>query len=340
MKARRTTILAALAATIVAGVLVGAGSAGTTGISSGNIVFAGLDPADGMSDIYVMKSDGTDKSNITHDDLVRKDVTPAWSPDGRKVVFTRANPTGGSNIMLVNADGSGLTNLTPAASDAANVDPSWSPDGTRIVFASNRDGNFDLYWLKLGGTEVSRLTKTLAPVQNLDPSWAPSGKAIVFSRSGHRALSSSSELFQLRIETLEAFRLTKTISGRGDRGAVYSPDGTQVAFYSDRSGNQDVYLLTLGSGYAQQLTTSPKNDAEPSFAPDGTALVFVSNRSGATELWAANLISASAGNPATQLTFDKQYKSHPGWGLAQAQPSPIDPPAPVPALASPARSGS
>jgi Tol biopolymer transport system component len=333
MKARRTTIFAALAATIVTGVLAGAGSAGTNGIANGNIVFAGTDPADGMSDIYVMKADGTAKSNITHDDAVRKDVTPAWSPDGSKVVFTRYNAGGGSSIMLVNANGSGLKNLTaPATNDATNVDPSWSPDGNHVVFASNRDGNFDLYELKLGSPQAYHLTKTSAPVQNLDPSWSPTGKAIVYSRSDNRTATSAAQLFQLKVETLEASRLTKPLNGRGDRGPVYSPDGTQVAFYSDRNGNQDLYLLTLASGYVQQLAASPQSDTEPSFAPDGSALVFVSTRSGSTQLWATNLLSATAGSQATQLTFDKQYKAHPGWGRA-TQTSPIDPPSPVTTLA-------
>jgi Tol biopolymer transport system component len=92
------------------------------------------------------------------------------------------------------------------------------------------------------------------------------------------------QLFQLKVETLEASRLTKPLNGRGDRGPVYSPDGTQVAFYSDRNGNQDLYLLSLASGYVQQLAASPQSDTEPSFAPDGSALVFVSTRSGSTAL--------------------------------------------------------
>ena len=326
MKARRTTILAALAATVVAGVLAGAGSAGTNGIANGNIVFAGTDPADGMSDIFVMRADGTAKSNITHDNDVRKDVTPAWSPDGSKVVFTRYNAGGGSSIMLVGANGSGLKNITPlATNDATNVDPSWSPDGNHIVFASNRDGNFDLYEMKLGDSQAYHLTKTSAPVQNLDPSWSPTGKAIVFSRSDNRTATSAAQLFQVKVDTLETYRLTKPVYGRGDRGPVYSPSGTQLAFYSDRNGNQDLYLLTLATGYVQQLTASPQSDAEPSFAPDGSALVFVSTRTGSTELWAVNLLSATAGNQAIQLTFDKQYKAHPGWARA-TQTSPIDPP--------------
>ena len=68
MKSRGIAVLAALAAFMVAGVIAGAGAAGTNGIAGGKIVYAGVDPQDGLSDIYVMKADGSAKTNITDDD--------------------------------------------------------------------------------------------------------------------------------------------------------------------------------------------------------------------------------------------------------------------------------
>ena len=338
-KLRGTVIIAASAALIAAGVLAGTGSAGTSGIGAGNIVFAGVDPSDGMSDIYVMKTDGTEKTNITQDQGARKDLEPELSPDGKRIVFTRST-AGGSSIMLVNADGSGLTYLTspPSLTKTSNVNPNWSRDGTRVVFASNRDGNFDLYWLALGNDQVHRLTKTSAPVQNLDPAWSPNGDAIVFSRSGHRPAVSiaAAELFQLKVASLVAARLTRADSGQGDRGAVYSPNGNDIAFHSDRAGNDDVYVLHLAGSYLQRVTNSLKPDKEPSYAPDGSALAFVSARSGATEIWAQNLLwlSPSPSQP-VQITKDGQTKSHPSWGRVATQPVPNDvPPAPVAASSS------
>lgn len=333
MKARRIGTLAALAALAVTGVLAAAGSAGTNGIGGGNLVFSGIDPADGTPDIYVMKTDGSGKANLTHDQLVRKDQNPSWSPDGSKIVFSRHHSAGGSSIMLVNADGTGLKNLTGiAASDTQNIDPRWSADGSRVIFASNRDGNFDIYWLKPGSPEAFRLTSTAAPVKNLDPAWSPNGNAVVFSRSGHRPATSGNpaELFQLRLDQpgTASARLTRTFSGLGDRGPVYSPDGSSIAFYSDRSGNQDLYLLSLG-GKALQMTASPKADTEPAFSPDGSALVFVSNRTGATELWVSNLVSLQPGLHETQITDDKQFKSHPGWAPGPTDRSPAGPPVAV-----------
>ena len=77
--------------------------------------------------------------------------------------------------MVVNADGGNLHSLLPpgtAAGTSIAIRPS-RRDGDVIVFSSNRDGNFDLYGVKLNGQGLFRITKTEAPVQNLEPQVSP-----------------------------------------------------------------------------------------------------------------------------------------------------------------------
>ena len=321
--ARRIWLFAALAALVATVTVAGAWSAGTTGIQSGKLVFSGVDPNDGMSDIYVMNA-GSPQVNITHDKQVQKDLSPSWSADGSKIVFERHFGNGSSTIMLANPDGSGLTKLVDSQPiGTRNVDPSFSPDGSQVVFASDVDGNYDLYAVDLnlysarpGAPTIIRLTKTEAPVRNFDPSWSPGGKLIVFSRSGGIRTSSRSAagLHLLKPESREVAQLTAATWGLGDRGAVFSPDGTRIAFFSDRAGNNDIYVRSLSSRYLQTITTSPYSDTDPTWGPDAQALTFVSTRSGATEFWAHNLIGMTPGpTKPVQLTFDKQQKSHPSW---------------------------
>lgn len=346
MKKRGVVILAVFAALAI-GLVAGANASEPTA-TTGKLVYAGIDPADGMSDIYVKSPSGSTTTNITHGTGVRKDVSPSFSPAGTKIAFVRSTRTG-AEIMVVNPDGSGLQNVTPTTLRGfSNLDPRWSGDGTRIVFASNVDGNYDLYWIDAVSTSTRpiahRLTKTEAPVRNLDPAWTRSGKYVVFSRSGHRPTVSgpAAELFQLDVLSLQAARLTRTIGGRGDVAPVYSPDDRSIAFSSDRSGNAEVYVLSLVTKTLTNLTNNPARDAEPAFSPDGTAVAFVSTRKGATEIFAQNLVGLTPGPAAAvQLTFDGADKSHPDWGATATHPGPVGAPvetplpSPTPGTASP-----
>jgi len=108
----RSAVLAAFAALAV-GLVAGAGAAGTSVPKGGNLVFAGIDPNDGLSDIFVQPASGPTAVNITHSEGPRKDLSPAFSPNGSKIAFSRADGKGGASVMVVNSNGSGLVNVTP-----------------------------------------------------------------------------------------------------------------------------------------------------------------------------------------------------------------------------------
>ncbi len=74
----------------------------------------------------------------------RYDVTPAYSPSGRRIAFV-SNTDGNFEIYVMNADGTGLLRLT--RDPAEDLTPRWSPDGTKIIFSSNRGGKFAIYEL-------------------------------------------------------------------------------------------------------------------------------------------------------------------------------------------------
>ncbi len=121
---------------------------------------------DGSGEIYVVNVDGTGLRRLTR--LTRTPVSsgwttlsaPAWSPDGRKILFVRVgwgDRLVNSEILVMNADGSRQRNLT--RNPAPDGDPVWSPDGRKILFVSKRDGYGEIYVMNADGSGQRNLTR-------------------------------------------------------------------------------------------------------------------------------------------------------------------------------------
>jgi TolB protein len=162
-----------------------------------------------------------------------------------------------------------------------DVNPAWSPDGTRIAFVSTRDGGFDIYVL---GVECASL---------------PEGcDSNAIQLTDHPAL---------------------------DGKPAWSPDGTRIAFESDRNGNRDIYLmdaecasLPKGCGSnAIQLTDHPADDFHPAWSPDGTHIAFESERDGDPDIYLMDAECASlpkgCGSNVVQLTDHPANDRQPAW---------------------------
>jgi len=111
---------------------------------------------------------------------------PAWSPDGKSIVYTTGYRVSSTKIIealwLVNSDG---TNPRPLISDEFyNIQPAWSPDGENIAFASSRSGNMDIWVVDKDGRNENQMT--FEKSYDADPSWSPDGSRICFTstRSG------------------------------------------------------------------------------------------------------------------------------------------------------------
>ena len=106
---------------------------------------------------------------------------PAWSPDGRTIVFVSWRD-GNGEVYAMDADGSGPRNLTQ--NPAKDVRPAWSPDGRRIAFVSRRDGNSEIYVMNADGSGKRNLTRDRASDDY--PTWSPDGRRIAFLRGRGR----------------------------------------------------------------------------------------------------------------------------------------------------------
>jgi Tol biopolymer transport system component len=329
MKLRRILIAAIIAAAATTVAATGSASPVASPPTMGHIAYSGFDGRDSGFDVMLANTNGSDVKNITHDGTAKVNTDPNWSANGMKVAYTSYSGAG-ADIVVVDSNGKGYVNLTPSfRKGILNIHPTWSPDGS-IVFASNRDGNFDLYRIRLTTSTapvVQRMTRTDAPIQNLDPDYSANGRMLVFSRTAaKRSQAPTASLLTMRATPgATPSKLTWAgFVGTGDLGATWSPNGQKVAFYSDRNGNNDLYVVNRDGSGLIQLTWDKSADSAPSWSPDGTQLVFLSDRSGGTELWMTSLLGL---NPTWQITFDKGLKGAPDW-----QPYfPVDP-APTPGV--------
>jgi len=80
----------------------------------------------------------------------------------------------------------------------------------------------------------------------------------------------------------DAMRLTT--NSAGDFGPSWSPDGSKIAFWSDRDGNSEIYVMNADGSEQTRLTDNSASDQEPAWSPDGRRIAFVSSRDGFTAI--------------------------------------------------------
>jgi Tol biopolymer transport system component len=237
----------------------------------------------------------------------------AWSPDGSHIAFTMLDGYNQGDVYVMAVpDETGVpapegTNLTQHPAHDCCV--AWAPDSERLLFLSSRSGEraslpregrgngiayTDLRVHAALGGEGQNPAGMVRAVTTVEPE-PPQGIYLV-RRDG-------SGLTQL------------TNGGGRERQASWSPDGTRIAFVSNRDGNDEIYLLTLPEGTESpggtltRLTDSPERDWYPAWSPDGTCLAFESRRDGDWGLY----VMAADGSGLTKLADSAGWGYGPRW---------------------------
>jgi len=257
---------------------------------------------DGNSDIWLIRSDGTGwPLRLTYDrpqQAFWTDDQPRWSPDGRWLVYSTQD-----DIWTVPRAGGKARRLT----DFKHGDehPIFSPDGTRIYFLSARKDFLNLCWTSLEAEWPVPLTAFKADVASPQPS--PDGKLIAFTYHPQEDFNRS-EICLVSTQGGEIRHLTGASKVK-DTQPRWSPDGQQLAFLSNRSGWNELYLLQVSNGEITHLTSLDADVRQYAWAHDGKRIALVINQQGRTRLDLLDL-------PTRQLSTlhaDQGWHSFPQW---------------------------
>jgi eukaryotic-like serine/threonine-protein kinase len=192
------------------------------------------------------------------------------SPDGTKVATDISDPQiseTDSDIWLYDTVRGGKTRFT--AKPGANRVACWSPDGKRIVFSSNRRGQFDLYQRSADGSGKDELLYK-SEVGKYCQDWSPDSKSLLLM---------TVSIANRDIWTLPVVGDRKPIpylqTEFSEAGGRYSPDGKWVAYYSDESGDNEVYVRSvLPNG--GRLLVSTSGGSRPKWRRDGKEIFYLS----------------------------------------------------------------
>ena len=204
--------------------------------------------------------------------------SPAWSPDGRYLSFTASRGEDAETQVWVldrrGGEAWALTDVEQGVSDYV-----WSPDGTRLA-------------LVMRDPEVQDSTWT----SDRQKPWVIDRLQFKRDRAGYLTDARRSHLYVFDVESREVRQLTA--GGHDESGPVWSPDGTRIAFTSNRTedpdtnSNTDIWVVSVDVEEPVteplRITSNPGSDSSPAWSPDGGRIAFTAASSGTpppTWLW-------------------------------------------------------
>jgi Tol biopolymer transport system component/serine/threonine protein kinase len=273
------------------------------------------------------------------------DSSPAFSPDGKTLMFIRAVSSAVDDIYTVPLAGGPVKPLTSDKKYVISV--TWTADGQNVLFSSNRAGSHMLWRVPVTGGTPERVPvrgenasdpifsrdgtkmaysqfyldsniwrieraggeprKLIASTQqDSNPNISPDGSRIAFRSSR----SGANEIWVADANGRNETQITR-FGGSLTGTPRWSPDGRTIACDARPDGQPDIYVVDVETRKTVRITSEPTEDVVPSFSRDGKSVYFASNRGGSWQVWKA----PAPGGAAEQVTRDggfAAFESHDG----------------------------
>ncbi len=216
--------------------------------------------------IYLIDLD--DSTTFTFPKFIDGGTDPVFSPDGRYLMYrSEKNDNNAIYILDLKSDES-----FPVSDGSLSTHAEFSPDGSKVLYSSSQDENFDLVLLDLNDTsDFAQKTIVNSKDAELYGTFSPDGRLIAYS---------SFDIYYrgtIHICNLNGENSITVSKGMGSSyNPKFSPDGTMLAFVSDRPGNFEIFIYgTDGSGL-RQLTGKHGSTVEFDWTADSKKIVYES----------------------------------------------------------------
>ncbi len=293
-------LIGCLALPIIGGIGLVRSAGARPASDGGRIVFVS------NASIWVMDVDGRNKKQLTTSDETM-DCRPAWSPDGKRIAFSRWTDDANSwDIYTMNANGSNVSRLTDGP--AGDAWPTWSPDGEQIAFGRYGEINA-IYVMNSDGSNLKILAEDSSRLCYL--AWSPDGTKIVYSGMD----AGVSAVFV--IDSNGENRKLLYRPGGGEGGANWSPDGDRIVFttFKDSWGawkSNDIYVMDDDGRNLRRITDpGPTWYYSPVWSPDGAKIAFSAAKDNDSPQDVC--VMNADGSNVQQLTNSPAWEWQPDW---------------------------
>jgi len=225
--------------------------------------------------LWICDSTGSNARELTQPERIAWHLQPAFSRDGGKIAFVRRGPGPYSELASVEVS---TGKVEPITEDRAlALSPLWSVDNQFVYFASTRGGSMNIWKTSAKGGPPVQITAGRGDEVSLDLS--ADGNKIVFDS---QRLATNLLEVNVDSEAEASRRWLTTDASRGTLAPVYSPNGRQIAYFTNRKGaeNEAIWIMDADGSNPVKLVEDSYLNVFPRWNRNGQSLIFTARHPG------------------------------------------------------------